>query len=91
MSASVKQPKSSQAVVSLQDIDVIKIISKSRFNVYLVKNQHTNEQFAMKVFPYQKGQIHPSYSNESKLTLFDHPNVIKAHKINETQSVSDEK
>ena len=52
-----------------QDIQVIKLIKKAKFPVYLVQSKVTKQNYAMKVFPYKNQQPHFFYSNESSIRM----------------------
>lgn len=59
------------------DIKVVKLISKSRFQVYLAHSQSEDQYYAMKVFPYKDGHVRNDFLNEIRIEDIDHPNIIK--------------
>mmetsp|Transcript_35539 Transcript_35539/g.32035 ORF Transcript_35539/g.32035 Transcript_35539/m.32035 type:complete len:140 (-) Transcript_35539:673-1092(-) len=72
---------------SSNDLKVMKLISKSRFQVYLAYSEKNDQEYAMKVFPYKDGQIRSSYIHETRMVDLDHPNIIKVYKTKDCQVV----
>ena len=77
-------PKSKKAVrpsyvSKYEGLQVVKELKKSTFPVYLVYSAEVKEHFAVKVFPFEGNEPHPSYKRELILTTLSHPNVVKIY------------
>lgn len=77
-------PKSKKAVrpsyvSKYEGLQVVKELKKSTFPVYLVYSAEVKEHFAVKVFPFEGNEPHPSYKRELILTGLSHPNVVKIY------------
>ena len=60
------------------NLQVLQKLQSSNFDVYLAKNQSTNQPFVLKVFPSESQDIlNPSYTIEKLFTNLNHPNIIK--------------
>ena len=58
------------------DLDVVKLISKAKFPVYLVFCPSNNELYALKVYQFLDRKIHPYFANEARFSFLNHPNII---------------
>lgn len=75
-------PRSKDATLSnnpqhYEDINIVKLISKAKFPVYLAFSPAKSENFALKVFAYEDDQPHPYYKNEARFVSMNHQNIIK--------------
>ena len=72
-----------------EDINIISLISRAKFPVYLVYSPIRNQSFALKFFPFENKKPHQFYLNEARFSFLNHPNVIKIlHSENETSVAS---
>jgi len=71
-----------------EDLDVVRLISKAKFPVYLVFCPSTNQHYALKVYSFLKKQAHPYFVNEARFSFLNHPNVIKIILAQEKVGVS---
>lgn len=60
-----------------EDINIVKLLSKAKFPVYLAFSPTKNENFALKVFGFEDHRPHPYYKNEARFATLNHPNIIK--------------
>mgnify|MGYP002623691664 CR=1 FL=1 len=72
--------KTSPQHCKVEDLEILSIINKSRFTVFLAFSDKQREAYAMKVFPNRGDSPHPGFINESRFTFLNHPNIIKIHK-----------
>lgn len=70
-----------------EDINIVKLISKAKFPVYLAFSPAKNENFALKVFGFEDHQPHPYFKNEARFANLNHPNIIKIAYAEEETSV----
>jgi len=70
-------------------IQFLNLINKSRFSLYLV--QVSEKKYAMKIFPYDKGQISNSFRIEASFSWVDHPSIIKMVNVQPHKKVSENK
>ena len=71
-----------------EDLDVVKLISKAKFPVYLVFCPSNNEHYALKVFNFLENKIHPYFANEARFSFLNHPNIIKMILAQEKVAIS---
>mmetsp|Transcript_839 Transcript_839/g.768 ORF Transcript_839/g.768 Transcript_839/m.768 type:complete len:100 (-) Transcript_839:1043-1342(-) len=66
-------------------MEMIKLVSESKFTVYLVYSHTHKQQCALKVFNYadDNNKISSNYLKESRFLPVSHPNVINFYEINE--------
>jgi serine/threonine protein kinase len=60
-----------------QEIIFSACLGSSKFQVFKAQAPNTDDQVAVKIFPPQKGNIHPSFIQESKFSRLQHDNVIR--------------
>ena len=80
-----------QAEDDFEDINMLKLLNKAKFPVYLVASQLTNQHYALKVFDFEDGQPHTYYLNESRFSILNHPNVIRYARVEEETTFPSEK
>lgn len=68
--------------------EIIKKISSSKFPVFLINDPETNNQYALKLFPYENQNVNRAFLNESRFTFLDHPNIISFRKAHKAQKVN---
>jgi len=82
---SSQDPKSSssrsQAQHRLQssrfnDLVIVSQLNQANFGVFLSYSPSINHHFALKVFPYKKGQVSPYFENEIRFLKLRHTNII---------------
>jgi len=60
-----------------RNIQVVRLISKSRNTIYEAKDVETNEHFALKLFKFKEGKVALDYRIEKRFRFLDHENVIR--------------
>jgi len=74
MTSSVSMISSSE---SHNDFIVVKLLSRSKFPVYLATSRSDpGQEYALKVFPYKKGKAVPNFLRESHISRLSHPNLV---------------
>jgi len=73
---------------TIEDIDVIKLLAKTRFPVYLASLTSTKQKVALKLFPYKDGEPCKYYFNESRFEPLSHQNVIQIVCTEDETSIS---
>jgi len=58
------------------DVQVIRLISNSKFPVFLAYSRQANEYLVMKSYPFHNGEINPSYLHECRFLNLNHPNIV---------------
>jgi serine/threonine-protein kinase Chk1 len=76
-------PKTKKSIRPLNEnrydsLTVVKELKKSTFPVYLVYSQSSREHYAVKAFPFQDNEPHPSFKRELMVRTLSHPNIIRA-------------
>lgn len=71
-----------------EDFDVVKLISKAKFPVYLVFCPSNNEYYALKVYNFLNKKIHPYFANEARFFFLNHPNIINIILSQENVAIS---
>ena len=67
----------SQAFNSLERLDIGKKLASSKYSVYKALDKNTNQEVALKFYPFNDS-LDKNYTNEkSILSKLDHPNIIK--------------
>mmetsp|Transcript_29256 Transcript_29256/g.26700 ORF Transcript_29256/g.26700 Transcript_29256/m.26700 type:complete len:99 (-) Transcript_29256:773-1069(-) len=69
------------------DICIKELLFESRFLVYKVYSETEDQDYIMKVFPYQDNQPHPSFHEESRALQLNHPNIVKVLATEENQLI----
>lgn len=65
-------------VVNYEEIEVVKPLNKSKYEVYIAQAKGTKSYFAMKVYPFnEQNQPPSSFKRESRLASVTHPHIIK--------------
>jgi len=75
---------------SYEDFSKIEIISQlgySKFPVYLMQSLNDNQYQAIKIFPYKKEEISPSYLNEKRFSFLSHKNIVKFLKTSDFEQL----
>jgi 5'-AMP-activated protein kinase catalytic alpha subunit len=73
------KPKPQGNKVKDKPLTILKELKKSTFPVYLAHSHTLNTPIAVKVFPIESAQPHPSYFRELVVQQLCHPNIIKVH------------
>jgi len=71
-----------------EDVHVIKLISKTRFPVYLATTSSTRQKFALKLYDYKNGLPNKYYINEARFEPLDHPSIIQIICAEEETSIT---
>lgn len=80
---SVQSLASESTNSQINNITVLKHISKSNNSIYLAADPTTKTQYALKSFKYKKDQISDSYRREVRFINVKHPNVIQIYDYRE--------
>jgi len=70
-----------------EDINIVKLLSKAKFPVYLAHSPAKGQNFALKVFGFENSEPHPYFKNEARFATLGHPNVINIAYAEEETSV----
>mmetsp|Transcript_18684 Transcript_18684/g.16233 ORF Transcript_18684/g.16233 Transcript_18684/m.16233 type:complete len:122 (+) Transcript_18684:54-419(+) len=68
-------------------IEPIKLLNKSKYEVYLAKSPQSSKLYAMKFFPHENGKVNVSYLSERCLLGLKHPNLIQIRASKDLQDV----
>lgn len=74
---SPKQASPKSIAESFEDINVVKVLSKAKFPVYLAHSAAKNQNYALKLFNFEDGKPHAYFKNEIRFAPLNHPNIIK--------------
>jgi len=66
------------------DLQVVRKLNKSKFPVFLVRSKNDDTHYAMKIYPYQGGQISEYFQKEARFNWLSHPNIVS---ILDTQEI----
>jgi Serine/threonine protein kinase len=69
-------PKSPEQHDIHNDLQIVQIISSSKFPVYLVYSKSQQRHFAMKIFLKEKSTLHEGFIKESQFISLTHPNLV---------------
>lgn len=58
------------------DLIITKKLNKAKFTIFNAYSTSRNQNFAVKVFPYQNGQVSPYFIKEATFSSFHHQNII---------------
>jgi serine/threonine protein kinase len=73
------------------DITTIKVLHEAKFAVYLAISPHSNQYYALKVFPWKKGQPSNYFLREVRFSKFRHPNIVSIpHLVHEHEAYYDD-
>jgi hypothetical protein len=72
------RPNSQEKELQSPDIELIKLIGKSKYPVYLACSMDEFETpYALKAFPYYHNKPDPLFYSETMFAKLSHPNIIK--------------
>ena len=63
---------------SLENLELVRVLSRSRYPILLVKDSLSSNLFVTKLYPHLKGGISHGFLNETNLLDLSHPNIIEA-------------
>mmetsp|Transcript_39502 Transcript_39502/g.35279 ORF Transcript_39502/g.35279 Transcript_39502/m.35279 type:complete len:85 (+) Transcript_39502:68-322(+) len=63
--------------ISPRDLQPLKKLGSSQFDIYLAYSPSLNKQFAMKLYPFHGNHIDQRYINEARYSVLNHENVVK--------------
>ena len=70
------------STVEFTDILIVKVLSKTKFPVFIVQSNVNQKKYAMKAFPFSSSnKSHACFRNESRFSFVDYPNIIKTHHV----------
>jgi len=67
---------------------ILKRLGHSKYSVYLINYPHSNEKFAMKLFPFENERPCVSFHREARFKNLRHPNVVSMIATQEKQKSS---
>lgn len=76
-SSSLSKPSLETATDLVEDITLIRMLSKAKFPVFLGYSASKNKNFAMKLFNIEENQPNVCFQNELRFANLNHLNVIK--------------
>ena len=65
------------ATEQFKNLNIVNILNKGKFPVFLAESRTGRKQYAMKLFVHQNKGAHTCFLNETKFKNLSHPNVVK--------------
>jgi serine/threonine protein kinase len=88
VSATAVAPITHQSVM-FNDLIIVRKLNKAKFSVILAYSPSLIKYFALKIFPYHKGEINPFFLNEVRFSKLRHRNVISTMHFEEEKIISE--
>ena len=64
-----------------ESLEMIELLGKGKFSVFLANDPETKILYAIKIFEYIKDQPHSCFCNEARFSFLSHPNIIRMHGV----------
>mmetsp|Transcript_30872 Transcript_30872/g.28060 ORF Transcript_30872/g.28060 Transcript_30872/m.28060 type:complete len:312 (-) Transcript_30872:45-980(-) len=81
------QSNTNTKTFDVKDLTVQKVICKSKYSIYKAASKETNQEYALKIFPYRHGKINADYLHELQTQDIQHKNIIRIVAKQDSQTI----